>query len=773
MAKKETSKKKSLLTHIIRFASLIVFSLFALVAIFVLLIKAGYFGALPSEQSLRNIQNNSATEIYSAGGVLLGRYFVHERDPTSFENISLHAINALVATEDSRFYSHKGVDPKSLLRVFIKTVLLQDRSGGGGSTISQQLAKNLFPRTIKNKFDVVVTKIKEALIAFQLETIYSKDEILELYLNTVPFGENVYGIELAAQRFFSKNAADLQLQEAAVLVGMLKANHTYNPRLFPEKSQLRRNVVLYQMVKNEYIEQSKYDSLKEQPVIIDYQRLTQNSGLATYFRSFIKPELEKWAEESKKPDGTTYNLYTDGLKIYTTIDSRIQEHAEASMARNMAYLQDQFDKHWSSSKPWTTKASILEKEIKRSSAYKKLLKKGLKHNDIITQLKIKHPVDVFTHEGVVEKKLSSIDSLSHYMMLLQAGLVAMDPANGHIKAWIGGIDYSYFKYDHVKKAKRQVGSTFKPFVYAAALQKGLDPCEHISASRTEYENLDGWTPNNADKKENLMKYSFTGALAKSVNTVTIKLLEKVGIESVLATAKNMGIEENLPKVPSVGLGTASISLLEMTQAYCAFANGGWKVLPTYLSEIKDEEGNTLYKVESIDRKPAIDRKTAQLMNHMLSKVVESGTASSARWKYNLPNKIAGKTGTTQSNADGWFIGYNPKLVVGVWVGADDPQISFRSTALGSGANTALPIFVGLFKDMNNDASLNSITRSQFEAIPSDLLSVVSCEDELEDKNFLQKVLGIDKKDKAKSKEFGEEKKGLFKKLKEVFKKKDE
>ncbi|MEQ8926413.1 MAG: PBP1A family penicillin-binding protein [Fulvivirga sp.] len=773
MAKKGKEKKRSLLSYLLRFIGVVVFSGLSLSIIFVLLIKAGYFGALPSESSLENIKNNIATEVYSSDGVLLGRFFVQERNPTSYENISPHVINALVATEDARFYDHKGVDPRSLLRVVIKTVILQDRSGGGGSTISQQLAKNMFPRDINTKFDIAVTKIKEALIAFQLESLYSKEEILELYLNTVPFGENIYGIELASQRFFSRPAKELKIQEAAVLVGMLKANHTYNPRLFPEKSQHRRNVVLNQMVKYDYLSEGIYDSLKTLPVKINYQRLSPQSGPATYFRAFIRPELEKWAEENEKTDGNNYNIFTDGLRIYTTIDSRIQEAAEASMARNMAYLQEQFDVHWKTSKPWDTERSILNDAIKRSSAYKKLKKKGLSHDAIITELKKKHPVDVFTHEGVVERNLSSIDSLEHYLMILQSGLVAMDPNNGHIKAWVGGIDFSQFQYDHVLKAKRQVGSTFKPFVYAAALEKGVDPCDHISASRTIYKNLEDWTPDNADKSENLMKYSFTGALAKSVNTVTIKLVEKVGVDEVIATAKRIGIDEKLPSVPSVALGTGSIPLLEMTKAYCTFANGGSKVQPVFLEEIKDYNGVSLYKVETPRPQVAIQKQTAQLMNHMLKAVVDEGTASSARWKYNLTNEIAGKTGTTQSNADGWFIGYNPKLVVGVWVGADDPRIRFRSTALGSGGHMALPIFVGMFKDMNGDASLNSITSAKFPALSDELQSVVACDDEKEDKNFLQKVLGIEKKDKAKSKEFGEEKKGFFKKLKDVFKKKDE
>lgn len=769
----EPKKKRPLLNLFIRYLLVLIFSGIGLIICFVLLIKAGYFGELPSETSLKNIQNNVATEVYSADGVLLGRFSVHERNPTSYKNISPHVINALVATEDSRFYSHKGVDPRSLLRVIIKTILLQNRNGGGGSTISQQLAKNLFPREINNKFDIAIAKIKEALIAFQLENFYSKEEILELYLNTVPFGENVYGVELASQRFFSKTAKDLNIQESAVLIGMLKANYTYNPRLFPYKSLKRRNVVMSQMVKNDFLEQDTYDSLKNLPVELDYNRLSKHNGSAAYFRTFIKPELQKWAGENEKPDGSSYNLYTDGLKIHTTIDSRIQEYAEASMARNMAYLQEQFDKHWASSKPWSDEPEVLNDAIKRSPAYNLYKKQELSHEAILKKMKENHPVDVFTHEGMVEKKISSIDSLAHYMMILQSGLVAMDPNNGHIKAWIGGIDFSQFQYDHVIKAKRQVGSTFKPFVYVTALEKGVDPCDYISASRTIYENLEDWTPDNADKDENVMKYSFTGALSKSVNTVTIKLLESVGIDRVIETAHRMGIDEKLPSVPSVGLGTANISLLEMTKAYCALANGGSRVQPVFLNEIKDSEGNSLYKVETPEPQQAIQPETAQLMNHMLQAVVNEGTASSARSKYNLPNEVAGKTGTTQSNADGWFIGYNPKLVVGVWVGADNPSIRFKTTALGSGSNTALPIFVGLFKDMNKDAGLNTITNATFTPLPKDLLSIVDCESVKEDKNFIQKVLGIDKKDKTSTKEFGEEKKGLFKKLKDVFKKKED
>jgi penicillin-binding protein 1A len=774
MSKKITKEKpkKSILSKIVKLLSLVLFSALSLVVIFVLLIKIGLFGVLPTESSLKNIQNNVATEVYSADKVLLGRFFIHERNPTKYKNISPNIINALVATEDARFYSHKGVDPRSLLRVIIKTVILQDRSGGGGSTLSQQLAKNLFPREMKSKFDIAVTKIKEALIAFQLEKIYAKEEILELYLNTVPFGENMYGIEMASGRFFKKKAADLNVQEAAVLIGMLKANHTYNPRLFPEKSMARRNVVLLQMTKYDFLEEDAYDSLKTMPIVLDYRRYTPSSGLATYFREFIRPELQKWADSNEKEDGSPYNLYTDGLRIYTTIDSRIQAYAEASMARNMDNLQNQFDRHWANSKPWNTNPDIMNSAIKKSTHYQKLQSKGLTHSEIIKEMKMTYPMEVFTWQGTEEREMSSLDSVQHYLMMLQAGLVAIDPQTGQVKAWVGGIDFNKYKYDHVNQAKRQVGSTFKPFVYAAALEKGMDPCDYTSASRIIYKNLKGWTPDNADSDENVKKYSFQGALAKSVNTVTIKLIDEVGIENVIEFAKEVGIDTKLPEVPAVALGTASLTLLEMTKAYCAFANEGSRVDLSYLTAIYDYNGKLLHEVTPPENTKVMSPDHAQLMNEMLRAVVNEGTASSARWKYNLTNDLAGKTGTTQSNADGWFIGYNPKLVVGIWVGADDPRVRFKSTALGSGSNMALPIFVGLFNDMNKDATLKDITAVHFPALNDDLMSKLDCDAEKEDKNFFHKVLGIEKKDKAKEKEFGKEKKGFFEKIGDVFKKKD-
>jgi len=744
---------------------------------FVLLVSAGWFGPIPTQEELENIKNNLATEIYSADGKIIGRYFLQQRTPTAYEDISPNLINALVATEDARFYDHKGVDYRSLVRVIIKTVILQDRSGGGGSTISQQLAKNLFPRQQNDAFYLATRKVKEALIAYRLENTYSKEEILTLYLNTVPFGENIYGIEMAAKRFFSKSASELKTHESAVLVGMLKANHTYNPRLFPENAVSRRNVVLSQMHKYSYLSDDSLTYYQEQPLTLDYRRISENEGPATYFREQLRKKVEAWCAANKKEDGSQYNLYTDGLKVYTTIDSRIQEYAKAAVKDHMKSLQRVFDKHWAGQEPWQGHPDVLDKAIRQSIHYQQLKEKGLSHDEIMSELKKPYLMKVFTWEGTTEQELSPVDSIKHYLKFLHTGVIAMSPKDGAVKAWVGGINHEFFKYDHVKSStKRQVGSTFKPFVYAAALEKGMDPCDHISGRLTRYTNLANWTPDNADSTENELKYSFEGALAHSVNTVSIKLLEDVGISKTIELAKNAGIESSLPEVPSLALGTADISLTEMATAYSTFANGGQQVKPYFITRIEDKAGNVLYEAKPKTHGQSIDEETAVMMNHLLQSVVNNGTAGRLRWKYNLSNQIAGKTGTTQSNADGWFIGYNPELVMAVWVGADNPAIRFRSTALGSGANMALPIFGQTFQQINKDAELKSIANAHFAPLTGRQKKRLNCEASKEDKNFFERLLNTDLTKDEKVKKFKDEeekdKKGFFKKIGDLFKKKD-
>ncbi|UII29152.1 transglycosylase domain-containing protein [Fulvivirga maritima] len=608
--KKRSTKKKQNKLNFKFFFKIIAIGLIgvaSLLALFYYAVKGGVFEELPNKQILSKIENNVATEIYSADSVILGRFYLQERTRTDFDDISPNVINALVATEDARFYEHNGVDNRSLLRVLFKTLLLMDRSSGGGSTITQQLAKNLFPRKDHGFLSIPVSKIKEAITARRLEEIYNKKQILTMYLNTVPFGDNVYGIEMASKRFFNKKAKYLKPQEAAVLVGMLKANYTYNPRLYPENSLKRRNVVLHQMLKYNYLDQQKYDLLKEKPLGLNYTRITHNTGTATYFREYLRKELEKWCEKNTKPDGTPYNLYTDGLKIYTTINSSIQKYAEAATASHMKDLQQIFNKHWNTGNPWNKQKSLLMTALHASNRYKALKKKGFKENEIIDSLSKPIPMKLFSWSGDKETKMSPIDSIKHNLTMLQSGTMAMSPDNGDILAWVGGIDYEFYKYDHVNiNTKRQVGSTFKPFVYAAALESGVDPCDYISGEKTTYTNLSDWSPGNASADEYDKKYTFKGALAHSVNTVSVKVLEEAGIENTIELAHHAGISSELPEVPSIALGTADVSLMEMVSAYCTFANGGHAVKPRYITSITDSRGNVLERVKEEKKQKASD-----------------------------------------------------------------------------------------------------------------------------------------------------------------------
>ena len=754
------------------FLKLISFGVLALV-IFIVTVYSGYFGAIPDQDRLKNIRNNLATEIYSADGKVITRFYLQERRHANFEDISKDIVNALVATEDARFYKHNGVDFRSTLRVLFKTILTLDKRSGGGSTLSQQLAKNLFQREDHGILSIPVNKIKEALTAYRLESLFGKEEILTLYLNTVPFGDNVYGISMAASRFYSKPPSEITTKEAAVLVGMLKANHYYNPRLYPAHALSRRNTVLRQMVKYDYLKSIEYDSLSGLPITLNYNAPKESISQTGYLKELVRKQIVQWASENTDKNGDPYNIYIDGLKVYTTIDSRIQKYAETSVREHMSSLQKSFDEHWRNSKPWTKNPDLLQKAIKNSQAYKNLKAKGLTEEKINETLKKKHPVRLFSWQGDKEVNISSLDSIKYYLNILQTGVIAMNPNNGAIKAWVGGIDFNHFQFDHAREStKRQVGSTFKPFVYALALEEGMNPCKYRSAGVTHYANLDDWTPDNADKEENKYKYSFKGALAKSVNTVTIQLIEDVSIENTIELAERCGINSELPEVPSVALGTGSISLFEMVRSYAVFANGGHTVEPQLITRIEDQQGNVIYEADEARQTEAVlKHETALVMNHLLQSVVNEGTAISIRSKYGIKGDLAGKTGTTQSNADGWFIGYNPELVIGVWVGADNPGVRFRTTRLGSGASTALPIFAKTFKKINIDPQLKHITQSRFPALPDKLTNRLDCVGFKEDKNIFQKVLGLEKKEKVKTKNYNDSSKSFFEKVGSIFKKK--
>jgi penicillin-binding protein 1A len=739
-------KGKTLFQKMVRLFALVGVLIASCLLFFVFLVWIGMFGKLPTKKDLTNIRHPLASEVYSADSVLLGRYFIQERTFVSSKEIPETLKKTLIATEDVRFYKHSGVDIRSLGRVVVKSLLLQNESSGGGSTITQQLAKNLFPRKNYAMLSVPINKLREYIIAYRIEKVYKKDEILALYLNTVPFADNTYGIKTAADRFFSKPVKSLTWDQSAVLVGMLKATHRYNPRLFPERALHRRNVVLAQAAKYDFITDEEKQSLQKKPLNLQYNHTTHSAGMAPYFRAYIQQRLLAWCKDTEKEDGSPYNLYTDGLKIYTTINARLQRYAESAMKSQMKELQKRFQSQLSKSQI----EKITLSKVRQLQQYKVLKAEGLSDAQILKKLKKPVKTKVFTWEGEKARSISVYDSVKHHIQFLQTGLMAMDPTNGHILAWVGGIDHQYFKYDHVRSStKRQVGSTFKPVLYAAALERGIGPCSYISARKTVYTNMDDWTPENTDDDSYDKKYSMEGGLAGSVNTVSVKLIEKTGIRNAIQVARRMGIESELPAVPSIALGTPSISVQEMVGAYSVFANGGNYVPPVYITAIADRDGKVIEAFEPEDKpKRAISKETSQMMIHMLQSVVSAGTGSALRTRYGLTNDLAGKTGTTQSNVDGWFIAVTPRIVVGTWVGSDDPRMHFRSTSLGQGSATALPIVARFFQAANKDAELDEITEARFPEVSERLLRQLDCAPSKSNLNIIERIFKKKKKVKV-------------------------
>ncbi len=676
----------------------------------------GLFGKLPSEQDLQNITQHNATEVYSTNGVLLGKYFLENRSSISYKDIPQVAIDALIATEDSRFFEHEGVDLYSIPRVVIKTIILGDKSGGGGSTISQQLAKNLFGRTDYGALSMPVNKLKENILALKLEEVYNKEEIITLYLNTVSFGENVFGIKSAAYRYFGKAPGQLTVPEAATLIGILKANTSYNPRLYPDASLERRNVVMALMVREGSLDPEELIRLQAEPIELNYRRDDGHKAPAPYLRTHIEPRLIEMLSNTKKEDGKPYDLYTDGLKVTLTIDSRMQEFAEQALKENLGKIQDSFDKHWSKGKPWGKNEDFLWKEAEKSVRYQNLKKQGRTEKQIrevfLTNTKVlRYGTD---ETGPVE--MTPLDSVAWHQMILQAGFLAMDVNNGRVLAYAGGSDFSYFPYDHVQ-GRRQVGSTFKPFVYATALEAGVEPCDFIENSQIIFGNYDDWSPQNADGVYGGY-YTVQGGLVNSVNTVAAQLMSQVGPEAVVEMAKRLGVTSPLPKLPSIALGVSDLSLMEMVRSYATFANGGMRIEPWYIERVEATDGKILYESKGKSPKPALDPYLAHSMRHMLELAVDSGTARGLRGRYGVRTAVGGKTGTTQNNADGWFIAITPNIALGAWVGGQSPLVRFRSTALGQGAATALPMVGGFLKRAEDNAVTKKMLGRRFTpAVP--------------------------------------------------------
>ena len=704
-----------------------------LLTFFITSIALGAFGRMPTKHHLAHLSNYMATEVYASDSTLLGRYYFENRSPVKYEAISKHFIHALLSTEDARFFHHNGIDFRSWGRVFFKSVLMNNTTSGGGSTISQQLAKNLYPRQSfgsNSTWSLVVNKLKEVLIAHRLERLYTKEEILELYLNTVPFSENTYGIKVASNHFFNTTPKKLNPSQSAILVAMLKATSTYNPVSNPEKSMQRRNLVLGQMTKYGYLDKVLADSLKKDPLKLNYFPLNNNEGHATYFREHLRMELKEKLKDFRKPGGIAYNLYTDGLKVYTTIDSRLQKYAENAVSSHLASLQREFEEHLEleEADAWETDTVLLLSKI-GSNRYRNLKASGLDSAQIDTIFETPVKMTVFDWEKRERTlMMSPMDSIRYYLSLLNAGFLAVDPNSGQVQAWVGGIDHKYFKYDHVK-SRRQVGSTFKPIVYTKAIQAGIPPCAYVGNYLRVYSRYENWMPRNADNKYGGL-YSMEGGLINSVNTVTVNLAMRSKPKEIAKLAMDLGISTEVPTVPAIALGAVEASLEDMVRVYGTFATRGLRPQLSYISRIETNDGEVLVDYESqIDTSTwdrVLQEDEADMITSMLRSAIDRGTGRRLRFRYEFKNELAGKTGTSQNHSDGWFIGFNPNIVAGAWVGAESPAVRFRNLRLGQGANTALPIFALFLDQINGDEAYHEYAEATFEDPSKQVKTALNC-----------------------------------------------
>ncbi len=701
----------------------------------------GFFGTMPSFEALENPDSNIATEIISSDGVVLGKFYAQNRVPVKFDDLPKHLTNALVATEDERFYEHSGIDAKGTLRAVVK--LGRD---GGASTISQQLAKNLFHGSdgSKNIIVRIIQKIKEWVIAIRLERQYTKNEILAMYLNQVDFVNGAIGIRSASKIYFNKEPKELSIEEGAVIVGMLTNPSRFNPKRFEERSTTRRNIVLGQMVRSGYLEEAKKLELVKKPLVLDFKPESHDQGVATYFREYLKSYMKDWVKTHKKDDGTEYDIYRDGLKIYTTIDSRMQKYAEEAVEEHLPNLQAKFFSEAKGKKnaPFvnisdeeTTK--IIRSAMKNSERWRILKEDGKSDDEILKSFEVKARMKIFTWKGEKDTLMTPRDSIIYYKHILQTGMMAMEPQTGHIKAWVGGVNYKYFQYDHVGQGARQVGSTFKPFVYATAIEtRGMSPCDSIIDSpftmpQGKWNISSSWSPTNSDGKYRGM-VTLKTALANSINTVSAKLIDKVGPKAVSDMAKDLGVSTEIPEQPAIALGAVDITVKEMVGAFSTFANQGVYIKPEFITKIEDKNGVILDQIIP-ESKDVMNKDVSYAIVKLLEGVTESGTGSRLRggnvsgltsYKYRFSNPIAGKTGTSQNNSDGWFIGVVPNLATGIWVGNEDRAAHFRRTLYGQGACMALPIW-GLFMDKcYKDKELN-VSKSSFDR-PEKITIKVDC-----------------------------------------------
>ena len=735
------------------------------------LASIGYFGEMPDFRQLENPKTNFASEIISSDNKVLGKYYFNDnRTPIEYEDINPETINALIAIEDERFYSHPGIDLKATLRAI---VFLNQR--GGASTITQQLARQLFVGVrSRNIFQAITQKIKEWVIAVRLEKQYTKEEILTMYLNIYDFGYYGDGIKSASNIYFSKEPIDLKIEESAMLIGMLQNSSLYDPIRRPEITKNRRNLVLMQMSKNNYITKKEEDSLRTLPLTLDYTPQSHRQGLATYFRSYLRGFMKDWTSKNFKNDSTKYNLYVDGLKIYTTINSKMQKYAEESVEEHMINLQKEFfiQNDTLSTAPFLDleeeeEETIMKRAMRRSERWRKSKLSGMTNEEIEESFNKAIDMTVFSWNGDVDTIMSPIDSIRYYKHFLRAGMMSMNPKNGHVMAWVGGINYRHFQYDHVMLSKRQIGSTFKPFLYATAIdQLKLSPCDMLPdlihcIEPYKYGNPEPWCPTNSSDKYGGMR-TLSNALANSKNTISAQLIDKVGPKPVADLARNLGVSSNIPNVPAIALGTPDLSVYEMVGAYGAFANKGIYVEPVMVTKIEDKNGTIIYQSKP-NTKDVISEESSYVTLKLLEGVTKFGSGARLRhniaedernhvynnvvtgYPYEFKNDIAGKTGTTQNQSDGWFIGMVPNLVTGVWVGGEDRSIHFKEIAYGQGATMSLPLW-GLFMnkcyaDEELNVSKDPFPEPEVLNIELDCSKVITPEIENEE-NDVKDLLGI-------------------------------
>ena len=749
---KKHKKKFTYLKYILTIWGIFFFGVFSIIILFSGA-ALGLYGPMPDLQQLENPRTNLATQIISSDDVILGKYYFDDnRTPIIFDEIPTHTIQALIATEDERFYEHSGIDWRGTLRAF---AFLGKR--GGASTISQQLARQIFVGVrSRNLLKTVLQKAQEWVIAIQLEKRYTKKEILTMYLNKYDFGYQADGIRSAAKIFFNKTSKELSIEESATLVGMLKNSSLYNPIRRPERVKKRRNIVFQQMLRNKLLSTEEVDSLSKLPLKIIYTPESHREGLATYFRAYLKDFMDDWINENPKPDGSKHNLYRDGLRIYTTIDSRIQQLAEDAVIGHMKNLQQEFflqnTEEENPTAPFLDLRdgeidTLLQRTAYRSERWRKMKLAGISEEEILSSFNREVPMRVFSWKGEIDTIMTPMDSIRYYKHFLRASLMSMEPQTGHVKAWVGGYNYKHFQYDQVKQGRRQIGSTFKPFLYATAIdQLKLSPCDSLPDALyciepRKHGNLNAWCPKNSGDKYGKTR-TLKNALANSVNTVSARLMDLVGPRPVINLARKMGITSYLPAVPSIALGTPDISLFEMVGAYSSFANQGIYVKPIMITRIEDKNGRSLYDVQPVTR-DVLSEEAAYVTVNLMQGVTQSGSGARLRhaglektnyiyekvvtgYPFIFENPIAGKTGTTQNQSDGWFMGMVPNLATGVWVGGEDRSIHFKEIGFGQGATMALPIWGNYMRSLYENPNFG-ISKEDFIA-PENLNIPVDCQE---------------------------------------------